>query len=193
MAADVTAGERERGSLEALLVNPVPRLVLVLGKWAATTAVTLVTTGVTLLVAHLVLSHPRLQAIDLPIGLPLADALIMWLILVPLACAVVAVQLWMALQARTFKEAQTQLSLLMFAPMVPGFLLAFGSLEVTDVMTRLPVVGQHLIISDMVRGLSPDPLVVARLTVITLAVAGVAMWASARALSFERSARRLSG
>jgi sodium transport system permease protein len=48
VAADVTAGERERGSLEALLMNPVPRLALVAGKWAATALVALATIFVTL-------------------------------------------------------------------------------------------------------------------------------------------------
>ena len=69
VAADLTAGERERGSLEALLMNPVPRLALVGGKWAATSLVAIATITVTLAVSHAVLRHPRIQAIDLPVGL----------------------------------------------------------------------------------------------------------------------------
>lgn len=189
IAADVAAGERERGSLESLLVSPVSRLSLVVGKWLATSFVTLVTTALTLVVAHLVLSHPRIQAVDLPIGLPIADALTMWLILAPLALAVVAVQLWVAIQAKTFKEAQTQLSLLMFVPMIPGFLLAFGSLDVSELMRRLPIIGQHLLITDIVRGVPVEVLTVFRVTVATVVVAGAALWGAARTLSRERTAR----
>lgn len=189
IAADVTAGERERGSLEALLVNPVSRLCLVLGKWLATSVVALATTALTLVVAHFVLSHPSIQAVDLPIGLPIADAVTMWLILAPLALAVVAIQLWVAIQAKTFKEAQTQLSLLMFVPMIPGFLLAFGSLEVSDLMRRLPIIGQHLLITDIVRGLPVEAITVFRVTLLTAVTAGTAIWASARTLSRERTAR----
>jgi sodium transport system permease protein len=176
VAADVTAGERERGSLEALLMNPVPRLALVAGKWAATALVALATIFVTLAMSHTILEHPRVQAIDLPVGVSLTDAVAMWLLLAPLALLVTAVQLLVALQARTYKEAQTQLSLMMFLPMIPGFLFAFGTLQPADWMIRLPVLGQHLMIADIVRGRTPDTSAAASLAVITLLSAGAALY-----------------
>ena len=193
VAADVTAGERERGSLEALLMNPVPRLALAAGKWAATTIVALATITVTLAVSHAILRHPRIQAIDLPVGLSLTDAAQMWLLLAPLALLVTAVQLLIALQARTYKEAQTQLSLLMFVPMIPGFLFAFGSLQSAPWMVQVPVLGQHLMITGMVRGTAPDAAAAAVLTIATLAPAGAALWAAAALMSQERLVRRLAG
>ena len=129
VAADLTAGERERGSLESLLLHPVDRLSLVTGKWLAVSAVAVVTVGVTVTMSQAVLHHPRLQNIDLPIGLPPQDAVAIFLLLAPLALFAAAVQLLIAFFARTYKEAQTQLSLLIFAPMIPGFLFAFGTLQ----------------------------------------------------------------
>jgi sodium transport system permease protein len=193
VAADVTAGERERGSLEALLMNPVPRLALVAGKWAATSLVALATVAVTLAVTHAILRHPRIQAIDLPVGISPGDAALMGLLLAPLALLAAAVQLLIALRARTYKEAQTHLSLMMFLPMIPGFMFAFGSLQPAAWMTRLPMLGQHLMISDIVRGQAPDAGVAAGLTAMTLAFTAVALWAAARLMGEERIVRRLAG
>ncbi len=67
VAADVTAGERERGSLESLLLHPVSRLAIVGGKWLAVSAV--VGRHGDAGDAHVscaVMQHPRLQNLDLP-------------------------------------------------------------------------------------------------------------------------------
>ncbi len=152
VAADVMAGERERGSLEALLVHPVRRRAVVVGKWAVVCAVTLATLATTVVVASLVLASPTVQAVDLPIGLTAAEALVIVAALVPLALAIGAVQLLIALRTASYKEAQTHLSYLMFVPMVPGFLFAFGTLDVSPWMNATPILGQHLLIADVLRG-----------------------------------------
>lgn len=193
VAADVTAGERERGSLEALLMNPVPRLGLICGKWTATAMVALATITLTLAVSQVLLRHSRIQAIDLPLGLSAAEAIQIWLMLAPLALLVTAVQLLIALQTRTYKEAQTQLSLLMFVPMIPGFLFAFGSLRPSPWMTQVPILGQHLIVTDIVRGYAPDAAGAAMLTASTLVGAAAALWVASALLSRERIVRRLAG
>ncbi|MBP6703249.1 MAG: ABC transporter permease [Vicinamibacteria bacterium] len=152
VAADLTAGERERGSLESLLLNPASRLTIVLGKWAAASVVGLATVALTIGVSHAMLRHPRVQAIDLPVGLSGADALQMALVLAPLTLFASALQILIGLLAKTYKEAQTQLSLLTFLPMLPGFLFAFGSLQPAEWMLWVPMVGQHVAMSDIVRG-----------------------------------------
>jgi sodium transport system permease protein len=193
VAADVTAGERERGSLESLLMHPVPRGALIAGKWAATTLTALATIAVTLAVTNFVLQNPRIQAIDLPVGVSARDAIQMWLVLAPLAVFAAALQLLAALHARTYKEAQTQLTLLMFAPMIPGFMFAFGSLQPSAWMTWLPVTGQHLVVADVVRGTAPENGTVAILSVVTLGLSALTLWVAAMLLSQERIIRRLVG
>jgi sodium transport system permease protein len=193
VAADVTAGERERGSLEALLMNPVSRLGLVTGKWAATTVVALATVTATLAVSHVVLKHPRVQMIDLPVGLSIDDVLQMWLLLAPLTLLAAAVQILVALRARTFKEAQTQLSLMMFLPMIPGFMFAFGSLQPAPWMARVPMIGQHVMVAGLVRGEAPDAGAAAALALITIAAAAAALWTAARVLTGESIVKRTAG
>jgi sodium transport system permease protein len=185
VAADTTAGERERGSLESLLLTPAPAPAVIGGKWLATTVLALATLTLALGVSQAVLRHPRIQAIDLPVGLSAGEASGMWLLLMPLAALVAAVQVLLAMNTRSYKEAQTQLSLLMFVPMVPGFLLAFGAIAPSPWMTPIPMLGQHLLITDIVRGQPIDPAAVVTQSVITVAAAAVVLALACRLLNRE--------
>ena len=100
----------------------------------------------------MVLQHPRLQELDLPIGMTPADALMMFAVLAPLARRRRGGATVIALQAHTFKEAQTKLSMLIFLPMIPGFLFAFGTLQPAPWMAFAPMIGQHMLITTLVRG-----------------------------------------
>ena len=64
-------------------------------------------------------------------------------------------QLLIAFQARTYKEAQAKLSMMIFLPMIPGFLFAFGSIAPSAWMGFAPMIGQHMLITDLVRGEAP--------------------------------------
>ena len=190
IAADVTAGECERGSLESLLLHPISGLAITGGKWIAVTAIACLTVALAIAVSFAVLQHPRLQDLDLPIGMTPADALVMFAILAPLAAAAAAVQLYIALQAHTFKEAQSKLSMLIFLPMIPGFMFAFGTLQPPSWMAFAPMIGQHMLITTLVRGetLAFAPAVL--LSAITLAAGAVAWLAAARQLRHETVLRR---
>lgn len=192
LAADVMAGERERGTLESLLVYPVAHTALAGGKAIAVTAVALATMLLTIGVAAIVLRQPRVQAIDLPVGLSPAEGLAIAGTLLPLALAAVALQLLVALRTGTMREAQTQLSYMMFIPMVPGFLLAFGTVDPTAWMRWTPVLGHHLIVAGLVSGEAPSSVDTAVLAGITLVVALLAYAATVRRLSDETVLRRQS-
>ena len=90
-------------------------------------------------------------------------------VLAPLALAAAALQLLIAFQARTYKEAQTKLSILIFVPMIPGFLFAFGSLEPAPWMAFAPMIGQHMLITDLVRGAATSLPTALGLSAITVA------------------------
>jgi sodium transport system permease protein len=193
VAADLTAGERERGSLESLLLSPASRLAIAVGKWAATSTVGLATVALTILVSHLLLQHPRIQAIDLPVGLSAADAWQMAVVLAPLTLFACALQILIGIFAKTYKEAQTQLSLVMFVPMLPGFLFAFGSLQPEAWMAWVPMLGQHVAMSDIVRGqiLTPGNALIMATT--SLLGAAVFLALTTGLLGRESTLRRLGG
>lgn len=190
VAADVAAGERERGSLESLLLHPITRAAIVGGKWLAVSAATLATVALAIAVSYLVLQHPRLQQLDLPIGMNVREALTLLIVLVPLALAASALQLWIAFQTRTYKEAQTKLSMLIFVPMIPGFLFAFGSMQPAPWMAYAPMIGQHMLITDLVRGAATSLPVAMTLSGVTIAAAAAAGWAATRQLDRETVLRR---
>lgn len=105
-ALDTTAGERERGSLEPLLMNPTSRAALVLGKWAAVATVAMliaVLSCLSFLPGQWLLQSELLAAL-FQFGLPEA----LWFIglLLPLAGALAAVLMAVAIRCKTFKEAQ---------------------------------------------------------------------------------------
>jgi sodium transport system permease protein len=189
IAADATAGERERGSLESLLLYPVSRFSIAAGKWGAAAVIALATVTVTVAITAIVLRHPKVQSIDLPIGLSMTDAALVWGIMAPLALFAPALQLLIGLLSRTFKEANTHLSLLMFAPMIPGFLFAFGTVPAQPWMQWTPVIGQHLMIASVVRGDGFAPLTCAALTLFSAAAAVAAVAFTARLLNQETIVR----
>ena len=69
------------------------------------------------------------------------DALRFLALLLPLALLAPALQMLLALFARSFKEAQTQLSLLLLLPMIPGLMLSFQSFEPKPWMGAVPILG----------------------------------------------------
>ena len=152
VAIDTTAGERERGSLESLLCHAVPASALATGKWLAAFSFALLSIAVMLLVSVAVFARASFEGLGVSIRFGAAEALAVFLVLLPLAFLVPAIQMLISIHAKNFKEAQTQLSLLMFLPMIPGFLLITGALEKQDWMFSVPILGQQLAIFEMLGG-----------------------------------------
>jgi len=152
VAIDTTAGERERQSLEPLLANPVPRGGFVLGKAAAAAFFSLLALGETLVgfwLLPLVLPPERLGfAIELGAGV-LARVALVALPLLVLANALMAL---VAVRARSFRQAQTTISLLMLVPAIPGVLLALSPVRPQAWMHATPFVAEQVIVSRLVRG-----------------------------------------
>jgi sodium transport system permease protein len=186
VAIDATAGERERGSLEALLVHAVSRADLAAGKWMAAAAFNLLGVGVTVLVSFLVLRWDRLERLDVPVALSGGDALRILALLIPLALFAPALQMLVALFARSFKEAQTYLSLLLFVPILPGFVFTFQRIGTEPWMHGVPMLAQQVLISDLLRGKAADPALLALAAAATLAAAVLCVAVTARMLNHER-------
>ncbi len=186
VAIDTMAGERERGSLEPLLLNPVQRGTLVVGKWLATTvfACTMVV-GVTAVFVAVAKRVP-LQDLGVKVSLDALTALGMMAAVLPLALLASAVQMLVATFARSYKEAQTYLQLLMMLPMVPGMVLALSPIQSQPWMYSVPVLGQELLVSELMRGeaLGVMPFVLGLVSCVVLAAALLTV--TARMLGDER-------
>jgi len=186
LAIDCTAGERERGSLEPLLVNPVSRPAILAGKWLATVLVALVALVVTLLAFQIALARVPLQDLGVKVTLAGRESARLFALGVPLAVCAAAFELSLALFARTFKEAQTYLSLLIVVPMLPATFLALSPLRERLALMWIPVLSQAMLFGDVLRGESV-PLAYIAASAIGTVLLGLAFFALAvRLLGNER-------
>jgi sodium transport system permease protein len=178
LAMDTMAGERERRSLVPLLLTPVSRLHLVLGKWIAVCAIGLGALSVTLCGCLVVVWW---QA---PVGWIVLAQLGVWALfgLVPLALAGSALHLLLAARSRTAQEAHGWHSIAMFLPMLAGMFLVFFPAWIGGWWFLAPVIGQQAIV---VRSLAGQPVSVpeaALLAIATIAAIVPALLATRRAL-----------
>jgi len=151
LAIDATAGERERNSLEPLLLNPVRSEVLVLGKFGAT--VVFGAMGVVTTLGLLVLSMRFVPLEEVSLRIALASAVVpVFGLLMPVTLLAGALQLLIASGSRSFKEAQIALSLVLFIPSLPGLVFSLNPMETPDWMQAVPVLGHQLLVTDLIVG-----------------------------------------
>jgi sodium transport system permease protein len=186
VAIDATAGERERGSLEPLLVNPVARGAVVGGKWLGTVTVAAVAVVLTLAGFMLAMGRVPLEVLGVRPTLGVREAVMIAVAVLPLTLLASAVQMLVATYARSFKEAQTYLSLLLFVPVVPGMITTFVPLEGSALTSLVPVLGQHLLIDRVLAG-EGLPVSGLGLSLVGLALpTALCLWACGRLLHSER-------
>lgn len=177
LAIDSTTGERERGSLEPLLITPTPRWALVLGKMAASLLFTVVAVTETLVAFGLV---PYLIPIQIAITLEPSVLLAIFLITLPIMLLAAGLQMVIASYASGTKEAQTYLSILILIPALPGMFLAFAPIRPELWTMLIPIFGQEILINQVMRGLAIEPMHLLVSSVITLLVAllliALAVW-----------------
>ena len=168
LAIDSTAGERERQSLEPLLINPVPRDRILLGKLLATTLFS--TASLALAMLAFMAVGPLLPTEQLGMSLALgprffALALPMLLPLVLLLCTA---QILIAAFARSVREAQTYLGLAQLVPLIPSVVLSVLPVKAQLWMYAVPLLGQQLAIMRLLRAEPVPALALAISAVVTL-------------------------
>ena len=152
LAIDSTAGERERGSLEPLLINPVGRGELVMGKAAAVFVFTLVAMFETLLGFAVILNRVPLERyIGVQMSLPPESLLEILAISLPLIVFVVGLQMMIASYTKSFKEAQNYISVMLLVPALPALVMAILPMKESLWLVVLPTVGQQLYINQILR------------------------------------------
>ncbi|WP_417350143.1 ABC transporter permease [Ferrimonas sp.] len=184
VAIDTSAGERERNSLALLLCQPVSTLEIVLAKGLAVTSFALFGLLLTMVVSVLVFAQVPWHELGFSLKFTPAIAGLIILICLPIALFAATAQLFFSFFAKSFKEAQSYLTLLLFIPMalimLPTFEL-FG-----EVLKWLPISGQQLAITEMIKGQAVPAAELAISTLSTLALTLLLIWANARALKSEK-------
>ena len=185
LALDATAGERERQSLEPLLATPAAAHEIVVGKWLAVAAFAALVVVVTLAGFALTLSFAPLPPVGVPFLFGGREFGRFLAILFPMIALMPAALLWLGSRGRTIKEAQTNLSLLLFVVSVIPVVQLFLQRREPDWLVAVPVSGQYLLLNRALRGEPIAPLDLALSCAVPAVLVVILLWAIARRYSDE--------
>ncbi|MBX3700486.1 MAG: ABC transporter permease [Dokdonella sp.] len=155
LAIDTTAGERERQSLEPLLANPAPRWKILTGKLAATTVFAITTVLLSILAFAAVGQFLPTEKIGMSLSLGPYFIAATLFVMLPLAALLGVLQTLVAAFAKSYREAQTYLSLLMIVPVIPTMLMSIVPIKTQTWMYAVPLMGQQVSMLRLLRG---DPV-----------------------------------
>jgi ABC-2 type transport system permease protein/sodium transport system permease protein len=179
-AIDLTAGERERGTLEALIAAPVSRIGVLMAKYVAVLGVALLTAGMNLMAMSVTIYSAGLSGLLLPPGQNMAVLTLQVLgLLVLFASFFSALLLVVTSFARSFKEAQAYLIPLMIITLAPGVMSLSPTLELNGPLAVVPLVNVVLLARDVFAG-GTTPLVALVVVVSTALYAAVSIALAAR-------------
>jgi sodium transport system permease protein len=184
---DLAAGEKERGTLEALLTAPVPADHLVLGKFI--TAALMGLTAATLNLASMLLTFQSGlvgfgDTVDIQFQLPARSALLIFAVLALLAVLFSALFLGIAVRSHSFKEAQNSLTPVYILSLVPAMLPMMPGTVFTTGFALMPVAGVGFLFRELMSGTAPPgPSVIA--IAATAFYAALALVFAARAFGRE--------
>lgn len=151
-AVDSTAGERERRSLEVLMAQPARSWQLVLGKWLAAASLAVIGITLELFLAHAILTWLPLEEIGMSWRVTTGALLMVCVASIPLSLFAAALQIAVAMNARSFKEAQSTLSFVVMLPMVPGIAVSMLELKTALWMYAVPMLSNQTLLREIAKG-----------------------------------------
>ena len=180
LAIDSTAGERERGSLEALLSLPVARSSLVGGKILATCAYMCISLALSLAAFVCVFHFVPLERLGMSANLSISTALILFAICLPFVPLGAALMAFVASFTRSYREAQTYLATVLLVPTLPIAFASIYSLKTQSALMFIPSLSQHLLMTSVLKDEAVAPLDVGVSASASLAFALLLMVLTAR-------------
>ena len=181
-ALDTTAGERERGSLEPLLMNPAERWAIVAGKWGAVACVSMliaVLSCFSFLPGQWVLRSDTLAAM---FQYGPREALLFLVVLLPLAAALSAVLMAVAIRSKTFKEAQASSTVVVLAVSLLPLVNVFNLGGEAPWYVWVPALAQNTLMTRVLKGEALDPAQIAIPIFVCAVLAAAGVWYVARTL-----------
>jgi sodium transport system permease protein len=158
-AIDLTAGEKERGTMETILSSPISRLDLVLGKFllifsaSLTTAILSVTSmGISFAYLGHSLANASKSGEGIHMNLGLMSVVAVFLMALPLAVLFAAALMTIALFAKTYKEAQSYLTPMTFVVVIPAVASIMPGVELTPKLALVPILNTSLVCKEIIAG-----------------------------------------
>ncbi len=154
-AIDLTAGERERGTLESLMTTPVSVLQLVTGKFLVVATIGMITAvlnvssiGATMYFGGMA----QLMAAELPVELPFSALPLILLCMVPFALLFAAILMAVCSFARSFKEAQNYVMPVIVCSLIPAFAVVIPTVRLEGMLLVVPVGNMVLLTRELFQG-----------------------------------------
>ncbi len=185
-AVDSTAGERERRSLEVLMAQPVRPADLIIGKWLAASLLSIVGITLELAIAHGILKWLPLEEIGLSWRLGWRDLAMVCLASATLSLFAAALEIALAINARSFKEAQTLVSFTMIVPLVPVIVVPMMNLTNSWWMYMVPVLSNQTLLRELAKGQSIGMLPFLQTFFSSLLLAMLCVWYTERRMKSEK-------
>jgi sodium transport system permease protein len=159
-AIDLTAGEKERGTMETILSSPISRTHLVLGKFLlvlttalTTAALSVISMGISFTIANTLRAKP-IQAgeSDTVLHIGFAAALSVFIMAVPLAVLFSSVLITIATFAKSYKEAQSYIMPIIFLVIIPAIAAMLPGVELNPKLALVPILNVSLLCKELVIG-----------------------------------------
>jgi len=179
LAIDVTAGERERGSLEPLLTTAVSRGTLISGKLAAVTLFSAVSLGLDVIALSWSQGLIPAAKLNIIVNFGWHPALAAFLLTAPFCLLIAALLTVVASFTRSYKEAQTWLSFIFILPMIPVFALIMFPAEPSLWMMLVPALSQDVLVTSVIKGAALSGVFVAISVISTFALGLLLAWLAA--------------
>jgi sodium transport system permease protein len=174
LAMDTTAGEKERKSLEPLLINPVPRWQIMTGKMLTTTVFAMASLTLTLVAFRIVLPLMPVGAFGMDLTLGLATLLKILVVISPVAILAAALLTLLASFAKSYREAQSYMGLVILIPMIPSLIFMANPVKAESWMMNVPLFSQNMLIGEIIRDQSV-PLAWYTMSIVSTLVIGLAL------------------
>jgi sodium transport system permease protein len=179
-AVDSTAGERERRSMEVLMAQPARAWEIVTGKWLMAGALAVFGLTLELILMHGVLSWMPLEELGMAWSLNWFEVALICIVSLPLSLLAAALQIALAMNAKSFKEAQSILTIVLLLPMLPGVVVSMMELKTAMWMYAVPMLSNQTLLREVSKGVDvgmlPYVLTFVSAALPALAVVAFAGW-----------------
>ena len=152
IAIDGTAGERERKSLEPLLINPIRPIDIIFGKWFASGTFALLGMLATLVLCLVAMFALPIEEIGLSFEISTKQALALLMVSLPVPYIAASLQILLGLFAKSFKDAQSYIGILVILPLVPVIIRQFMPFVTEPWMAGIPIFAQSVLMMDVLAG-----------------------------------------
>lgn len=177
-AIDLAAGEKERGTMETLLVSPASRLQIVVGKFLVVTASGIFTALSSVLWLYLVFRQSKTVPPEVLSGIlkliEWKSLLLLFSMIIPLCAFFAAILLSVSVFAKSYKEAQSIITPLNFMILIPVLIGIFPGIKLNAATALIPILNISLATKEIIAG-TISPLLMAEVFLVLFALAALGL------------------